>query len=119
MARMPNVEYQTTRKGQGNKEASGFAESAFNSISSALWMLAYMLVFLIEMVLTAMSLITSLVSLILGVLAAIAGAIAGVAAKIAGMCSDLKDEVKAAWVNWKDKKERIAARAKQLEALEA
>ncbi len=119
MARMPDREYQTTRKGQANKEASGFVEGAYNSISSALWMLAYVLVFLVEMLLTAASLITSIVSLILGILTAVTGAIAGVTAKIAGMCSDLKDEVKAAWVNWKDKKDRIAARAKQLEAQES
>ena len=114
MARLPDKQEKA-----GGKEASGFMEGAFSNISSALWMLAYVLVFAVEMVLVVASLITGAISLALGVLAAIAGAVAGIAAKIAGLCSDLRDEVKESWLNWKAKKDRIAAQAKKLEAMEA
>jgi len=119
MARYPGKEQEAVaKKGQGNKEAGGFMESSFGAVSNALWMLVWALVFVVELVLTAISLVTGLASLVLGILAAIATAIAGIAAKIAGVVSELRDEIKASFVNWKDRKDRQAAIAKQLEAAE-
>ena len=119
MARMPDREEAVARKGQGNKEASGFMESSLSAVSNALWMLVWALVFVVELILTAISLVTGLISLVLGILAAIATAVAGIAAKIAGMVSDLRDEIKTSFVNWKARKDRIAAQAKRLEAMES
>jgi Flp pilus assembly pilin Flp len=108
-----------TKKGAGNKEASGFLDGAFTSITNALWMLAWVVVFIIEAVLSVGSLLTSLVSLLCGIIAAVVGAIAGLFAKVSGIFSDLRDEIKAAYVNWKAKQDRIAAKAKHLEAMES
>lgn len=119
MARMPDREEAVSGKGQGNKEATGFMESSFSAVSNALWMLVWALVFVVEILLVAVSLITAAVSVVLGAIAAIATAVAGIAAKIAGIVSDLRDEIKAAFVNWKAKKDRIAAQAKRLEAMES
>lgn len=120
MARYPGQEQEAVaRKGQGNKEASSFMDSSFNAVSSALWMLLWALIFVVELILTAVSLVTGLASLTLGILAAIVTAVAGIAAKIAGMVSDLRDEIKASFVNWKVRKDRQATIAKQLEATEA
>jgi len=117
MARMPDREAVAVH-GAGNKEASGFLEGAFGSITNALWMLAWVVEFVVESILAIISLLTGLVAMALGVIAAIAGAIAGLFSKVAGILSDLRDEIKAAFVNWKARKDRIAAQAKKLEAME-
>lgn len=108
-----------TKKGQGSKEASSFMESSFNGLSSALWMLVYLVVFVVETILTIVALALAAISTVTGWIAAAANAVAAATAKFAGIFSDLRDEAKSAFVNWKAKKDRIAARAKQLEAQEA
>ena len=119
MARMPDREDAVSIKGQGNKEAAGHMAGSYGNASNAMSFLPAVGVFLLEAILSLVSFVTGAIAVVVGGVAAVVGAIAGALTKISGMCSDLKDEIKASFVNWKAKNDRIAAQAKKLEAMEA
>jgi len=118
MARLPDPELAVAIHGAGNREASGHMKSSFGHASSSLWSLPGLGVAIVEGLLTICEVAFDAISFITGLVASAIGAVAGAAKKLAGICSDTKGEIKAAFSNWKSKKDRIARRAEQLEAME-
>jgi hypothetical protein len=119
MARMPDREEAIAVHGTGNREASGYMKGSFQNASSSTWTLPGLAVALGEFLLTVLSILFDGVAMVLGYILMLLGALAGAFKKIGGICSDTRDEMKAAFVNWKNKKDRVAKRAEQLEALES
>lgn len=106
-------------KGTGNREASEFMNSAFRGVKSALWTLVLFIEILVVAILSIVSAIASAISWVAGMVAMIANSVAAFFALVYSKVAEIRDEIHAAFVNWKAKQDRIAAKAEQLEAQEA
>ena len=111
------IEQKGTRDKAAHKEAAGFFESAYKTLTTSLWMVAWIVIAVIEVILALVSAITSLVSAALGIVSAIAAAISSISAKVSGIISDTKDELKESWLSWKQKKDEASRRAEAFERM--